>query len=72
MSQTSLTEPEKSDKTKTEILELIKSNSNDISYEKVLGKNPKWKEFERILFNKQKTDFISCINCKEVFTYTKT
>jgi hypothetical protein len=52
MSQTSLTEPEKSDKTKTEILELIKSNSNDISCEKVLGKNPKWKEFEKILFNK--------------------
>jgi hypothetical protein len=72
MSQTSLTEPKKSDKTKTEILELIKSNSNDISYEIVLGKNPKLKEFERTLFNKQKTDLISCINCREVFTHTKT
>jgi hypothetical protein len=41
MSQRILTEYEKSDKTKIEILGLIKSNSNDIPYEKVLGKIPK-------------------------------
>jgi hypothetical protein len=69
MSDLSVIEPEKIEKTK--IIELIKSESQDISYEVVSGKNPKWKEFNRILNKQQKTDFIICLKCKDVLTHKK-
>jgi hypothetical protein len=62
---------EASDKSKDEIIELIKNESQDISREIASGKNPKWKQFNRILHLNRKTDFIECINCKEVLTHKK-
>jgi hypothetical protein len=35
------------------------------------GKNQKWKEFKRVLFEKKKTNFITCIKCEELITHKK-
>jgi hypothetical protein len=60
-----------SDKSKEEVIELIKSDSQEISREMATGKNHKWKQFYRILDLNQKTDYIECINCKEILTRKK-
>jgi hypothetical protein len=59
------------DKNKEEISQLIKNKSIEVSYEIVSGKNPKWKEFKRVLFEKKKTNFITCIECEKLITHKK-
>ena len=59
------------DKSESEIIELIKNESQEIRREMASGKNPKWKQFNRVLYLNQKTDFIECIKCKKILTHKK-
>jgi hypothetical protein len=70
MSAMSESEEEISDKNK-EISQLIKNKSIEVSHEIASGKNPKRKEFKQVLFEKKKTNFITCIKCEELITHRK-
>jgi hypothetical protein len=59
------------DKSESEMTQLIKNESQEMRREIASGKNPKWKQFNRILYLNQKTDFIECIKCKIILTHKK-